>query len=119
MALLRSKEIRAMRPDDITAKFKELSDELMHERGIAAMGGAPASPGKIRALRTEIARIHTIQREMAAAEAVKNPPKKAPAKVKEEKTKAKEEPKKEPKKAAPKAKVTEKKEEKPRKEEKK
>ena len=115
MALLRSKEIRAMRPDDITAKFKELSDELMHERGIAAMGGAPASPGKIRALRTEIARIHTIQREMAVAEAVKNPPRKAPAKEKEEKTKAKGEPKK----AAPKAKVTEKKEEKPRKEEKK
>ncbi len=114
MALLRSKEIRAMRPDDIKAKFKELSDELMHERGIAAMGGAPASPGKIRALRTEIARIHTIQREMAIEAAVKTAPKRAPAKQ-EAKTKAKDEPKK----ATPRAKMTEKKEEKPRKEEKK
>ncbi len=94
MALLKSKDIRAMRPDDIRAKFKELSDELMHERGVAAMGGAPASPGKIRALRTEIARIHTIMREMDVEKAVKTKPaalakkeepKKAPAKKKEEK----------------------------------
>ncbi len=102
MALLKSKEIRAMRPDDVRAKFKELSDELMHERGVAAMGGAPASPGKIRALRTEIARIHTIMREREVAEAVKakptkpkeakkEEPKKAPAKKKEEKKPEKEE----------------------------
>ena len=31
------------------AKLKELRSELMHERGVAAMGGAPPSPGKIRA----------------------------------------------------------------------
>jgi len=96
MALLKSKEIRAMRPDDIQAKFKELSDELMHERGVAAMGGAPASPGKIRALRTEIARIHTIMREIDVANAIKakapapekkTEPKKAPAKAKKEEKK--------------------------------
>ncbi len=102
MALLKSKEIRAMRPDDIRAKFKELSDELMHERGVAAMGGAPASPGKIRALRTEIARIHTIMREIDVANAMKTKPskpkdekkqepKKAPSKKKEEKMPEKEE----------------------------
>jgi len=71
MALIRTKDIRAMRPDDIKLKFKELSDELMHERGVAAMGGAPASPGRIRALRTNVARIHTIMREMELAEAKK------------------------------------------------
>ncbi|MGQ9587667.1 MAG: 50S ribosomal protein L29 [Thermoplasmata archaeon] len=87
MALLRPKEIRAMRPEDVRAKFKELSDELMHERGVAAMGGAPASPGKIRALRTNIARIHTVMQEMQIAEAMKSPT--APAKKKAE---AKEEP---------------------------
>ena len=92
MTMLRCKEIRAMRPDDLKAKFKEINDELMHERGIAAMGGAPASPGKIRVLRTEIARIHTIQREIAFAAAVKAGPKKAPAK--EEKAKAEPRPKK-------------------------
>jgi len=97
MALLKSKEIRAMRPDDVQAKFKELSDELMHERGVAAMGGAPASPGKLRALRTEIARIHTIMRETDVANAMKTKPsapgqkkaepKKAPAKTKKEEKK--------------------------------
>ncbi len=75
MALLRTKEIRAMRPDDLQAKFKEINDELMHERGVAAMGGAPASPGRIRALRTEVARIHTIMREVELAEQAKAGPK--------------------------------------------
>jgi large subunit ribosomal protein L29 len=110
MALLRAKEIRAMRPEDIKAKFKELSDELMHERGVAAMGGAPASPGKIRALRTEVARIHTITRELEMAAAVKAGPKK-PAKEQSEK--------KEDKKEEPKPKVKKEKAEKPKKEEKK
>ena len=37
--------------------------ELMHERGVSAMGGAPSSPGAIRALRLNIARILTVQKE--------------------------------------------------------
>jgi ribosomal protein L29 len=37
----------------------------MHERGVAAMGGAPPNPGKIRALRKNIARILTIAHEEA------------------------------------------------------
>lgn len=68
MSLLRSKDIRNMRADDRRLKLKELDDELMHERGVAAMGGAPASPGKIKALRKNIARIITIEREMELAE---------------------------------------------------
>jgi len=68
MALLRMKEIRAMRPEDLDLKMRELSDELMHERGVAAMGGAPASPGKLRALRSNVARILTVKRELELAE---------------------------------------------------
>lgn len=52
-----------MSPEEREKKLKELRDELMHERGVAAMGGAPASPGRIRALRTEIARMLTVMRE--------------------------------------------------------
>ena len=63
MALLRTKEIRAMDGPGREKKLKELRDELMHERGVAAMGGAPPNPGKIRALRKNISRIHTIERE--------------------------------------------------------
>ena len=65
MALLKISEIRDMSPDVRAEKLRELRDELMHERGIGAMGGAPASPGKIRALRKNIARILTVQRELA------------------------------------------------------
>ncbi len=67
MALLRMPEIRGMGPVDRTSKLKELRDELMRERGIAAMGGAPPSPGRIRSLRTNIARILTVMREEGEA----------------------------------------------------
>src|SRR2546422_9285355 len=63
MPLLRTKEIRAMDAETIGKKLTELRDELMHERGVVAMGGAPPNPGKIRALRKNIARILTIMRE--------------------------------------------------------
>jgi len=52
-----------MDADARAKKLTELRDDLMHERGVAAMGGAPPSPGKIRALRKNIARILTIIRE--------------------------------------------------------
>jgi large subunit ribosomal protein L29 len=35
----------------------------MHARGQAALGGAPPSPGKIRAMRTSVARILTVMKE--------------------------------------------------------
>ncbi len=50
-------------------KLKELRNELLHERGVAAMGGAPHSPGKIRAIRRSIARMLTIMREEELAKA--------------------------------------------------
>ena len=52
-----------MDAETLAEKLTELQDELMHERGVAAMGGAPPNPGKIRALRKNIARILTIARE--------------------------------------------------------
>ncbi len=67
MALLRTKEIREMTPEARDAKLKDLRDELLHERGVAAMGGAPHSPGQIRALRKNVARILTIANEEATA----------------------------------------------------
>ncbi len=98
--MLKTKDIRAMRPDELKIKFKELSDELMHERGVAAMGGAPASPGKLRALRTNVARIHTVMREIELAQekkdSEKSPAKKAKASDKKaEKAAPKPKPKRE------------------------
>ena len=63
MALMKMHELRELSSDELEERLKQLKDDLMHERGVAAMGGAPASPGKIRALRKNIARIKTILRE--------------------------------------------------------
>jgi large subunit ribosomal protein L29 len=63
MAVLKPKDIREMTSDERKSRLKELKEELMHERGVAAMGGAPTSPGKIRAVRTSIARLMTIMNE--------------------------------------------------------
>jgi large subunit ribosomal protein L29 len=52
-----------MKPEERSGKMKELRDELMRERGVSAMGGAPASPGRIKALRINIARLATVMRE--------------------------------------------------------
>jgi large subunit ribosomal protein L29 len=63
MAVLKNKDIREMTREERKARLKELKEELMHERGVAAMGGAPTSPGKIRAVRTSIARLKTVINE--------------------------------------------------------
>ncbi|MDG6219162.1 MAG: 50S ribosomal protein L29 [Candidatus Thermoplasmatota archaeon] len=61
--VLKAREIRDFTPDERKEKLEELKRELMHERGIAAMGGSPPSPGKIRQLRISIARLLTIMLE--------------------------------------------------------
>ncbi|MEE9150623.1 MAG: 50S ribosomal protein L29 [Thermoplasmata archaeon] len=63
MSQIRSNEIREMNKEERTAKLKELRNEILHERGVAAMGGAPPNPGKIKALRTSVARMLTIMKE--------------------------------------------------------
>ena len=60
---IRVSEIRNMSAEERNSKLKGLRDELMHERGVSAMGGAPTNPGAIRSLKTGIARILTVQRE--------------------------------------------------------
>ena len=61
--VLKSKDIRDLSKEDRAKKLHELKEELMHERGVSAMGGSPPSPGKIRQLRMTIARIQTIMQE--------------------------------------------------------
>jgi large subunit ribosomal protein L29 len=61
--VLKIKEIRDFNSEERKTKLRELKEELMHERGVAAMGGSPPSPGKIRQIRMAIAKILTIMRE--------------------------------------------------------
>ena len=60
---LRMVEIRNMPKDDRDKQLHELRSELMNEKGIASMGGQPNSPGRMRALKRQIARIETVMRE--------------------------------------------------------
>jgi len=68
MSLLRMKELRALSDEDLRRRIAEAENDLLRERGIAAMGGAPPSPGRMRALRTNVARSLTVltEREHAA-----------------------------------------------------
>ena len=61
--VLKANEIREFTKEERLEKLEELKRELMHEKGVAAMGGSPPSPGKIRQLRTSIARMLTIMHE--------------------------------------------------------
>ena len=61
--VLKAKEIREFTLEERREKLNELKSELMHEKGVAAMGGSPPSPGKIRQLRMTIAKILTIMQE--------------------------------------------------------
>lgn len=62
--MLSATEVRALTGEDRKSRLAELRRELMQERGVQAMGGSTPSPGKIRTLRREIARILTIEREL-------------------------------------------------------
>lgn len=64
MPLLRPDDIRMMNPEERRDTLAKLRNDLMYERGVGAMGGAPPSPGKIRAIRTNIARLMTIENEL-------------------------------------------------------
>ena len=56
--------LRELAPEERIARLGELRSELMHERGIASMGGQPASPGRMRSLRRQVPRLQTIMREL-------------------------------------------------------
>lgn len=61
---LKTKDIRALNAEDRAKTLRETRAELMHQRGLAAMGGAVKNPGQIRDLRTTIARILTIEHQL-------------------------------------------------------
>ena len=67
MTSTKPSEIRDMTPQERAERVTVLKEELMRERGMAAMGGAPSSPGKIRALRRTISRYVTIMKEEGEA----------------------------------------------------
>ena len=69
MSLLRMKELRALSDEELRRRIADAENDLLRERGVAAMGGAPPSPGRMRALRTNVARALTVLGERSRATA--------------------------------------------------
>ncbi|MGA8302578.1 MAG: 50S ribosomal protein L29 [Thermoplasmata archaeon] len=67
MTLLRMKELRELSDADLKRQISDVENDLLRERGVAAMGGAPPSPGRMRALRTNVARALTVLNERSLA----------------------------------------------------
>lgn len=63
MAILKIKQVREMKPEDLNKKLSELKLELAKEMGNVKMGRPIKNPGKIRELRRGISRILTIKNE--------------------------------------------------------
>jgi len=61
MAILRMKEIREMKPEDLNKKLSELRLELMKEIGNIRMGKASKNTGKVKQLKKAIAQILTVK----------------------------------------------------------
>ena len=74
MSLLRMKDLRALTDDELRRRIAEAEGDLLRERGVAAMGGAPPSPGRIRALRTNVARALTVLSERSRTATAKPSP---------------------------------------------
>ncbi|MBN88330.1 50S ribosomal protein L29 [Candidatus Woesearchaeota archaeon] len=67
MAILRASEIRDKKPKDLEKSLNELKSELMKLNSQKTSGRMPENPGKIKALKRTIARIHTIKKESEVA----------------------------------------------------
>jgi large subunit ribosomal protein L29 len=63
MAILKAKQIREIKSDDLNKKLSEFKLELLKEQGNVKMGRPIKNPGKIRVLKKSISRISTIQNE--------------------------------------------------------
>lgn len=63
MAILRVKDIRGMKKEELDKKLGDLRLELAKERANINIGSTISSPGKIKEIRKTIARIKTVQKE--------------------------------------------------------
>lgn len=71
MAILKIKQIREMKPEELTKKISELRLELFKEMGNVKMGRPIKNPGRIKELRRSISRLLTVKKEVAKREVKK------------------------------------------------
>jgi len=63
MAILKIKQVKEMKDEDLKKRLDELRLDLLKELGNVKMGRPVKNPGRIKELRRAIARILTVQKE--------------------------------------------------------
>jgi large subunit ribosomal protein L29 len=58
---MKLKDLKEMPAEERNNVLRNLREELLKERSSVAMGGSAANPGRIKAIRKEIARIRTLE----------------------------------------------------------
>ena len=71
MAILKIKQIREMKPEEVNKKISELRLELFKEMGNVKMGRPIKNPGRIKELRRTISRLLTVKKESQKREVKK------------------------------------------------
>ena len=70
MAIIKTKELRAMDEKTMSNKLAELRDELISINAQVAMGTVPENPGRVREIKRTIAKILTVKRQMEGEDKV-------------------------------------------------
>lgn len=63
MAVLRAKDIRKMKKEEIDKKLEEFKLEMAKDMANIDIGSTVSSPGRIKEIKKAIARIKTIKKE--------------------------------------------------------
>jgi large subunit ribosomal protein L29 len=63
MPSMKAKEIREASEDELKKRLTDLQTELVRQRTMVRAGGSVENPSRIRDLRKNIARIHTVMNE--------------------------------------------------------
>ena len=61
MAIIKKKEMRKLKEEELNKKLQELKLELAKERANVNIGASASSPGRLREIRKTIARIMTLK----------------------------------------------------------
>lgn len=61
---MKAKELKGLKPDELSKRLQELKLELMKEIGNIKMGKASKNTSKVSQIKKDIARILTVKREV-------------------------------------------------------
>ena len=71
MAIIKIKQIREMKLEEVNKKISELRLDLFKEMGNVKMGRPIKNPGRIKELRRAISRLLTVKKEISKREGKK------------------------------------------------